>query len=97
MGNITVSNAHIYIDQLTANIREMKDVTVILKTEFEMTDKSDQNGTVDYEIFSNILDKHGLLRNLSDDKLHMIFLKNIGNDKRLHVQTFCNDLRGQRM
>ena len=95
MGNITVSNAHIYIDQLTANIREMKDVTVILKTEFEMTDKSDQNGTVDYEIFSNILDKHGLLRNLSDDKLHMIFLKNIGNDKRLHVQTFCNDLRGQ--
>ena len=95
MSNLTIKDASGPTSILRANIRASGKIPIILEVESEMTERSDQSGCVDYEIFSTVLDRHNLLGGLDDHNLHALFLGKLNNDNKLHVQTFCNDLRGQ--
>ena len=78
--------------KLTSFIRKNKSLAVILEMEYELTNKSDIKGVVDYYSFSTVLKKLEL-----DSKINMkdLYISNSNENDKLHVQAFANSLRGQ--
>ena len=72
-----------------------KSFSKTLELEYELTTKSDPKGTIDFDVFSVVLESSGFARDITADELRNLFLNSVGKDKRLHVQTFVNELRGQ--
>ena len=67
---------------------------ILLELEYELTIKSDNKGSIDYQNFNQILKKLNLVKNLKEDNIHSIF-SSFCENRKLHVQAFSNELRGQ--
>lgn len=63
--------------------------------EYELTNKSDAKGNVPWKSFLEIFEQLQLMKNLSEEELRQIYTNNLNDEKKLHVQTFANDLRDQ--
>lgn len=93
--NMSIVNVGSVMRTYTTNCRKTFNVPLVLQVEYDLTNKSDNSGNIDFEVFSSILEKHNLLSNINDDQLHALYIQNLNHDNKLHVQTFCNNLRGQ--
>lgn len=78
--------------KLTNLIITEKSLATMLELEYELTNKSDLKGTIDFQSFATVFQKLKLTSNLA---LNDLYGSNTNEDNILHVQAFVNDLRGQ--
>ena len=81
--------------KFVANIRATGKIPLILQFEFDMTAQSDKKGNVDFEVFSTVLDNYDLLKGFKQEEIHTLFVSNITEPSKVHIQTFANKIRGQ--
>lgn len=80
---------------LLANIASCRNFAKMLEIEFELTNKADNAGLVDFGAFCAIFDSTGASAGLTEEGLHHLFVAGCSGEKRLHVQNFINGLRGK--
>lgn len=76
-------------------LKASKTFAKVLELEYELTNKSDTKGNVDYDVFSVVLETTGLSKDILPDEVKHLFLNSCNREKKFHVQTFANDIRGQ--
>lgn len=77
------------------NLRAIGKIPLLLQIEFDMTAQSDKKGNVDFEVFSTVLDNYDLLKGFKQEEIHTLFVANITEPSKVHIQTFANKIRGQ--
>ena len=82
-------------NKLISNIRNVKDVKLMLEMEYEMTNQSDDDGNVGVTVFASVLSKYHALDGINENQLSILFRQHMEDNGQLHVQTFCNEIRGQ--
>ena len=81
--------------KLIGALKSAKSFAKVLELEYELTTKSDSKGNVDFDVFSVVLENTKVAKTIISEEMKHLFLNSVGRDKKLHVQTFANDLRGQ--
>lgn len=81
--------------KFTQNLKFVGKIPLLLQLEFEMTEKSDDKGFVDFEVFAAVLETHGLLKTFNQAEAQMLYMSSLTNDNKVHVQNFANKIRGQ--
>jgi hypothetical protein len=81
-------------EMLAWNIRDLKNFTLLLEIEYEMTKRADEQGNADFDVFQSVLEETGVTKGLNEEQIRAVFMEGLQFGK-LHVQGFLNDLRGQ--
>lgn len=81
--------------QLITNFKQVQSISLLLDVEYEMTEKSDDDGNVDVSQFASVLSNFSLLSKLDGNQISILYRQHMEDNGKLHVQTFCNEIRGQ--
>ena len=76
-------------------IKERGDISLVLQIEYDLTNKSDKDGNIEFNNFVQVFKNHNLLKGISEAHLNKLYDNSVDFTHRLHVQTFINDIRGQ--
>lgn len=82
-------------EKLSKNLRYLGKIPMILQLEYDLTERSDEKGFVDFHTFTAVLEKHDILKGISQEERQLLFQNSAASENQLHVQNFANKLRGQ--
>lgn len=82
-------------EKLARTLRFLGRIPMILQLEYDLTERSDERGFVDFDIFGTTLEKYELLKGMSQEERQLLFTASTVEPGKLHVQNFANKLRGQ--
>lgn len=94
-GPVQPANAQEIQEKFTKTLRFIGRIPTILQLEHELTTRSDDQGFVDFEVFSAALEKLDLVKAFKNQELQTLYLSNLSPNNKLHVQNFANKIRGQ--